>query len=198
MAKIANDEIFLNLLPNKWWVNFFKKFDGIDSIPVHDWKPIHQLAYIAHRFLLIFNKRLSFSLKGKPMSCPEMYFVKQMIAVLGTSNPVTIKEYIDWVYDKKIIPLNKKLRSIGFFVNASFCNEFNLLKEESKKIDRTTELPNDYKEIIDTLELPISTYGDLAFAKMVLDKNKDNNQYENLFNKLYAIGFEFRHLEGLR
>lgn len=196
---LAYDEDYLNLLPSKWWVNFFKKFAQIDTLPVHDWKPIHQLSHLTIRYKEFYNKRFSFSLKGRPSGCTEVFQIKRMMAVLGTSNQNTVKNYIDWVFDKKIIPLNAKIRSIGYFTNAQFCNEFHLQRIEASKIGRATELPSDYQEIIDGLDLSIYTYGDLAFAKQALDSEPVGREvYDKMFNELYSIGFEYSVLRGLR
>lgn len=199
MARIAQDEEFLSILPSKWWKKFFLKFDEIDTVPEHEWKPIHLLSYFCRRYQDHFGKRFSFGLKGTPSKCPEVFQIKRVMAVLGTSNQITMREYIDWIFDYKIIPHDKKIRSIGFMANSSYCNEFHLYRQEKKKIDRSTEVPEDYKKVIDELGLPIRTFGDLAFAKQALDANPSGRQaYERMFDKLYAIGFEFQMLQGLR
>jgi hypothetical protein len=199
MANIAQDEEFLNLLPSKWWVKFFKKFDEIDTVPEHEWEPVHLLAHFCRRYQRHFEKRFSFGLKGSPSKCPEVFQIKQVMAVLGTSNQVVVREYIDWIFDIKIIPANKKIRSIGFMANSSYCNEFHLYRQEKKKINRTTEIPEDYKKVVDELGLPVRTFGDLAFAKQAVDTNpRGREAYERMFDKLYAIGFEYQMLQGLR
>jgi len=199
MAGIAQDEEFWSLLPSKWWVKFFKRFDEIDTVPEHEWQPIHLLAYFCRRFENHFGKRFSFALKGSPSKCPEIFHIKRVMGVLGTSNQIVMREYIDWVFDTKIIPINKKIRSIGFMANASYCNEFHLHRKEKKKLARTTEIPEDYKKVVDEMGLPIRTFGDLAFAKQALEENPMGREaYERMFDKLYAIGFEYQMLQGLR
>jgi len=199
MASIAQDKEFLDLLPSKWWVNFFKKFDQIEDLPLDEWKTHHLLAHFSKRYQNHFGKRFSFTIKGRPSSCKEVYQINHLMAVLGTSNQETVKNYIDWMFDTKIIPTKRKLRSIGFLSTADFCNEFKLIVQAKKKIDRTTELPPDYKQIVDDLDLPVNTFGDLAFAKQALDVNSDGKKvYEQMFNKLYAVGFNIQMLQNLR
>ena len=201
MAQVVYDEEFLKLLPNKWWVNFFKKFQQIDELPNSEWKPIHQLSHFCHRYHDHYGKKYSFSLNRSPGKCPEIYMIKKVSACLGTSNQGTIREYIDWVFDRKIIPTTKKIRSIGFLTNPQFCNEFQLYRIEKKKITRVTSLPENYQVVVDDLELPVRTYGDLAFAKQAVDQNPDSKArepYKIMFNKLYAIGFEYRMIQGLK
>lgn len=197
MANIAQDEQFLSLLPSKWWVKFFKKFGEIEDLPEEKWKPHHLLAHFSQRYQDHFGKRFSFSLKGAPSKCPEIYLIKQIIPTLGTDDPPTVKAYIDWVFDHKIIPQGRKIRSIGYLLNSQFCNEFWLHQKEKETVDRSTTLPSKYKEIVQELNLPIQTFGDLAFAKKVMDQT-GQEEYRDLFNRLCMRGFEYRVLEDLR
>lgn len=201
VKRISQDEDFLKLLPSKWWVKFFRKFDEIEEKPVSKWEPLHQLSYITKRYEDTYGKRFSFTLKGTPSKCAEIYLVKQMMAVLGTSNQRTIKEYVDWVYDHKVIPQQTKFRSIGFFANPKFCNEFHLNKVEQNKITRGTPLPEKYKSIVDDLGLPMDTYGDLAFARQALEQAPEaesRKPYRVMFNELYRVGFEYSMLEEIK
>jgi len=201
VKRISQDEVFLSLLPSKWWVNFFKKFDEIEETPVSKWKEIHQLSYITKRYEDTYGKHFSFTLRGTPGKCTEIHLVKRLMGVLGTSNQRTIKDYIDWVYDRKVIPKNKKFRSIGFFANPQFCNEFHLDRIEKNKITRGTPLPAEYKLIADSLDLPMETFGDLAFAKQALDEAPEaesRKPYKILFTELYKVGFEYTILEEIK
>lgn len=121
--------------------------------------------------------------------------------MLGTTNQKTIRNYIDWIFDAKIIKGNKKIRALGFLANPQFCNEFHLAMSVSNKIGRTTELPDDYKTIADQLDVPVNTFGDLAFAKGALDNDPTNESvevYHQLFRELYRVGFEFSMIKDLR
>ena len=201
VKRISQDEVFLSLLPSKWWVRFFKKFDEIEEKPVSKWKEIHQLSYITKRYEDTYGKHFSFTLTGRPGTCTEIYLIKRLMGVLGTSNQHTIKDYIDWVYDRKVIPRNKKFRSIGFFANPQFCNEFHLDRMEKNKITRGTLLPAEYKSIADKLDLPMETFGDLAFAKQALDEAPEaesRKPYKILFTELYKVGFEYTILKEIK
>jgi len=201
VKRISQDEDFLNLLPSKWWVRFFKKFDEIEQKPVSKWKEIHQLSYITKRYEDTYGKHFSFTLRGSPGKCTEIHLIKKLMAVLGTSNQCTIKEYVDWVYDKKVIPQRQKFRSIGFFANPQLCNEFHLNRTEKSKIARGTPLPSEYKVIADEFGLPMETYGDLAFAKQALDQAPEaesRKPYKILFKELYKVGFEYNMLEEIK
>jgi hypothetical protein len=201
VKRASQDEEFLKLLPSKWWVKFFKKFDEIEDVPQSKWKPVHHLSYLTKRYEDIYGKRFSFSLKGSPSKCTEVFMIKRLMAVLGTSNQRTIKEYIDWVYDKKVIPEGRRFRSVGFFVNSQFCNEFHLDKKEKQKITRSTPLPPVYQTVIDNLDMGVMTYGELAFVKQALDQSpesKSREPYKVLFKELYRVGFTYNMLEGIK
>jgi hypothetical protein len=201
MAKeLEFDEAYLNLL-SKPWQKFFRKFAEIETLPNSEWKPVHQLAHFSLRYNKHFGKRFSFSVKGAPSKCTEIYMFKRLSGMLGTSNQKTLREYIDWVFDQKVIPTNRKIRSIGYFANTNFCNEFNIYLSEKSKIYRHTELPDEYKKVAESLDVPANTFGDLAFAKCAIDANGDCTSmvpYKSLFNELYKIGFEFEMIKDLR
>ncbi|KKN70810.1 hypothetical protein LCGC14_0427020 [marine sediment metagenome] len=201
MAKeLEFDEAYLNLL-SKPWRKFFKKFAEIETLPNSEWKPVHQLAHFSLRYARHFGKRFSVSIKGAPCRCTEVYMLKRIGGMLSTSNQKTLREYIDWVFDTKIIPSKRKIRSLGFFANTNFCNEFHMYIAEKNRIYRHTELPKEYKQIAESLDIPASTFGDLAFAKGAIDMSGDTDSvvtYRTLFNELYKIGFEFEMIKDLR
>jgi len=188
-------------LPNKWWANFFEKFKEIETLKISQWKEIHHLAYICKRYKDIYGRQFSFSFKSSPGKCPEMVLVKRIGPMIGTSNQKIIKEYIDWVFDEKIIPKNMHLRSLGFLTLPGLGNEFLAAKAKAKIIDKTTILPKEYQDIVDRFELPIQTYGDLAFAKNAIDEAPEDESrlpYKNMLNQLYCMGLEPSILSGLK
>ncbi len=127
--------------------------------------------------------------------------LKRISGMLGTSNQKTLREYVDWVFDTKIIPSTRTIRSLGFFANTNFCNKFHMYMTNKNKIYRHTELPKEYKEIAESLDVPANTFGDLAFAQGAIDMGGDSDTvapYKTLFNELYKIGFEFEMIKGLR
>lgn len=190
------------IILSKPWQKFFAKFSEIDNLKNSKWQDIHQLAYIVKRYEQFFNRKFAFSFKGAPSRCTEIALVKKIGYMLNTTNARVITEYINWVYDKKIIPKNIKIKNISFFLTAGLGNEFLIYRAENNKIKKTTELPNDYKEIILKLDLPIYNYGDLSFAKNILDERGETNSpalipYKELFNNLLAIGFDFAILKDI-
>lgn len=188
-------------LLSKPWQNFFARFSEIEELKNSKWTDVHQLAYICKRYKAHYGREFIFSLKNAPSKCPEIVLVKKMCAVLGTSNARTIREYVDWVFDTKIIPKNMKIRSLAFFMTQGLGNEFFLQRADKNKIDKSTELPNEYRIVVEVLGLPVSTYGDLAFAKNALEEAPDSTSrapYKQLFEQLCAIGFDPVVLKDLR
>ena len=198
---IAQDEKFMSLLPSKWWQNFFKKFDEIDEKKVSKWKEVHQLSHFSRRYEDLYGRRYAFSLRGRPGNCTEIVFIKKIGAMLSTSNQKTIKEYIDWVFDNKIIPKNKKIKKLSFFMVDGFGNEFLAFKENQKRVERSTELPADYLSLIESMGLSAYTYGDLEFIRMSVNQNPDDESkliYRKLLDKLYAVGLDNKLLDNLK
>ena len=198
MAKI--EESYLKDL-SKPWQNFFKKFDEINDIKVSQWKKVHVLAYICKRYEDHYNRKFSVAIKSAPTKSPDMHLVNRMIVMLETTNMRTVKEYIDWIYDYKIIPKNKKIRTLAFFMTSGLGNEFYFFKKENEKITRSTLLPPEYRSIADTLSVNVSTFGDLAFIVQAVKQSpnsKSREPYKILLEHLKSLGFEESELEGMK
>lgn len=185
--------------PSKHWQNFFHKLGMFERFDPNQWTEIQLLGYVCDRYKKLYNREYSIPIKGAPGKCSEMFFIRNMIRTLGTSDINIAKEYVDWVYDKKIIPSNKKIKTFSYFMMTGLVNEFQFEKTESEIIKRSTELPNNYKEIANSLNVSVSTYGDLAFVKMAYDKAKGdiNNTYVNFFTSIINSGFNIEILERL-
>lgn len=182
------------------WKKFLARFAEIDSLALKDWRDIHFLAYICKRYKTFFKKNFVLSYKGAPSKCTEIFLVKRMMVMLETFNPFVIKEYIDWCFDKKIIPQEMQIRTLAFFGNPQSVIDFNYYRMASSKITRAKELPYSYKEIINALNLSVNTYGDLAFIQMALETDDDSEErlpYRILFDQLQRIGFDPKCLENL-
>lgn len=181
----------LQYLPKRWQT-FFNKFEEIETIKVSQWKPVHILAYFDKRFREHYKKNFAYTCKPVPGRCVEIVLVKQMIAMLGTTNMRTIKEYIDWVFDEKIIPRNMKIRTLAFFGTAGMANEFFQKKAAKDRITRSSIIPDSYKQVANECGVSAATYGDLAFIKMAINSRDDDSikNYREFFDRLYSIGFE--------
>ena len=192
------DEEILELL-SKPWQRFFRQFSEIETLPHSKWKPVHLIAQFAKRYKQHYGKKFSFSMRSCPSKSSEVFLIKKITAMLGTTNNKIISNYIDWVFDNKLSKTNKKIRSIGFLANAQFCNEFQLQLADMQKFNRASELPSDYLIVVKNMDLPIETWGDLAFAKQIVDSaSNEKETYAKLFHELYKVGFEFDMLKELK
>lgn len=187
-------------LLSKPWQKFLAKFNDIDTLPLAEWKEVQLLGYFCKRYEKCFDNKFALSFRGAPSKCNEIYMIKKTMAMLDTVDPNIVHAYIDWVFDIKIIPSNIKIRSIGFLTTPGFGNEFNTYRTKKMKISKSTELPNKYQQIAEALSLSVVTYGDLAFVKMSLDENHEDdskNPYKILFKDLIKLGFEVETLNNL-
>jgi hypothetical protein len=201
-SKLDKERIDSLEFVSKRWKTFFNKFKQIDNpeLKVSQWTPLNVLSYFDKRFRECYKKNFVYSLNRVPSKCSELALIKKVYAMLCTTNPRTIKEYIDWVFDKKIIEKGLNIRTLAFFMNAALGNEFMTFKNNEAKITRSKELPPIYANVIKECDLPIATYGELAFIKDALDKNLnigEIDKYKDMFFKLYSYGFEDELLKNL-
>jgi hypothetical protein len=181
------------------WKKFLNKFHEMDTLKVSEWKEVHILAYIDKRYEQLFKNKFSWSMKGAPSKSTEVYLIKRIFAALNTTNKNIVKDYIDWVYDYKIIPKRTHFRKIGFFLTDGFANEFLHQKLKKKTITRSTPLPESYKAIAEELGVEVNTYGDLAFIQMYVEKNQEDKQNPKylLFGNLELLGIDWKQIKEM-
>lgn len=192
---------------SKPWQKFFDKLDAInhDTVPVHKWDNTHVLAYICKRFRDHFGHAFSFSLAGPPSKCPELFCVNRMrFMLLGPNdgpNPITMKDYIDWVFEKKIIGKDRALVSMGFFITSGVCNEFKAYAAKKNKIIRSTPFPSRYLSIAESLGISkdeVCTYGDVAFVALAVEQDPEGRAtYKEFMRHIKSFGFDSKILERL-
>lgn len=191
---------------SKPWQKFFDKMDAIthDSVPVHKWDDFHVLAYVCKRFREHFGHSFSFSLAGPPSKCPELFCVKRMRFMLFSNsgmNPKAMKDYVDWIFEKKVIEKKQPLISMGYFITPGVCNEFKSHYASQNKIKRSTPFPNQYLSIAESLGISkdmVCTYGDVAFVKMAIEQDpKGRVTYSEFLRHIESFGFDAKILERL-
>ncbi len=202
ISKLDKERIDSLEFVSKRWKTFFNKFKQIENpeLKVSQWTPLNLLSYFDKRFRECFKKNFVYSMNTTPCRCTEIVLIKKLFAMLSTTNTRTIKEYIDWVFDKKVIGKNLNIRTLAFFMNHQLGNEFLTFKANEAKITRSKELPAIYTNVIKEYNFPIITYGELAFIKDALDKNLnigEIDKYKDMFLKLYSYGFEDEILKNL-
>jgi len=152
--------------PNDKYIKFFNQFSEIETLDVIQWKAPHLIAFFCKKYKEIYNKDFLFKFNSpSPSKCFEVFQIKRLANIL-TSQPNLLKEYIEWIFENKIVKAKKRITSISFLTREEFVNEykFNVLMAADKKVDRTTLLPDKYITIFSThSNLSPKTYGDLAF-----------------------------------
>ena len=179
-------------------VRFKTRLSEFQSIPRTEWKPEQILAYIMQRYEQTFNVEYSLSLSGPPSKCQEIYCIKRMQSILNSEDPAISIAYVDWVFDTIIIPKKMELKSLAFFFTTNVVRDFKAKYKKSKKILRSTQLPSVFGSVINSFGYDfLQTYGDLAFVKLSIESNPDNNEYQPLFHSLQENGFDPLVLEDL-
>lgn len=183
----------LNGSPNKSWQSFKAKLDNFECTQVDSWEAEHVLGYVLKRYQEVFGTCLSLSYSGPPSKSVEMYCIKRTILAVDGDNPnmQIVKSYIDYVYDKIIIPKKTKIRKLSIFFTPQIVLDFKYEYKKLKRITRSTQLPKQYETIIHNMQLDdVQTYGDLAFVNMAVKSDPETNyKYQELILALESVGF---------
>jgi hypothetical protein len=177
----------------KPWSKFKDRIEAYADTPVSEWTEYNFLGHILKRYENYMGSSFPLSYSGSPSKCSEIYCVKRMLLGLGLDNPQTVVNYIDFIYDKYIIPGKVSISSLAYFFTTNFIFEFKKKLRKESVITRTTQLPSNYQNVITNLNLDVCTYGDLAFARVAIENDPDNNElsgYITMFNELKNIGFD--------
>jgi hypothetical protein len=160
--------------PNDNYRKFFDRFSEIETIDTKDWKPVHVLGYFCKKYFETYKVKYKFKFNSPaPSKCFEVFQIKKLASNL-TSDPVLLKEYIDWVYLNKVTKAKRRLTSISFMTVEGVMNEykFNVLLKQiniNNTIDRSTPLPEKYQSIFTEIGYTTNTYGELAFLSHMPD-----------------------------
>lgn len=184
---MAKDEINIEPAeyPSLQYKKFFEKFLEIDNLEVAKWNITHLIAYFARRYKQHYNVDFTFKFNSpSPSKCYEVYNMNKLSHMIS-KDPIIIKNYIDWWFDKKIILKKKRIISMAFLTDANICNEFKWQIMQSTNIDRTTTIPQKYLDAIQSFNTDIKTYGDLAFIR-----NSTNDTYKTILQTIVNLGFD--------
>lgn len=166
MAKDNQDVGELGDAPNDKWKKFFDQFAEIETLENIKWKPVHLIAYFCKKYKEAYNVKYSFKFNSpSPAKSFEVFQIKKLGMQLS-SNPGILRDYIDWVYREKVEKGKRRLTSISFMTPEDLVNNYkiNVLLANKKQlhIDRSTPLPQDYKEALKMIGV-MNTFGDLTF-----------------------------------
>jgi hypothetical protein len=191
--KINNNEMFggnLTDLPNDKYAKFFATFNEITQLDVEQWKPSHILGYFVKKYKDVYKIDYKFKFNSpSPNKCFEIFQIKKL-AMLLTSQPALLKDYIDWVFENKVVKAKRRLTSISFMTNEGIINDYKnnvLLGDSNTIINRSTLLPGKYKSIFANIGLTINTYGDLSFISQM---DSLSTELKNAFIEIERLGFD--------
>lgn len=191
---MSNDNLTggeLTDLPNDKYRQFFEKFKEIDTLDVADWKVVHILGYFCKKYYETYNTPYKFKFNSpSPSKCFEVFQVKKLASLL-TAQPKLLKDYIDWVYETKVVKAKRKLTSISFMVQEDIINfyKINILLAGKKNLNvsRSTSLPDNYRAFFKNAGVDISTYGELAFLSQMSDMSE---ALKGAFQAIEDAGFD--------
>jgi hypothetical protein len=197
--KTNNDSSGGNLtdLPNEKYRQFFERFSEIETLDVAEWKPVHVLGYFCKKYKDTYGVPYAFKFNSpSPAKCFEVFQIKKL-CMLISSNPKILKEYIDWIYQTKVVQAKRRLTSISFMTHESLTQDYKLnvllAGDRNLNIDRSTELPTQYYEIFSNIGVFVATYGELAF----LAHMSPTPRIMEAFKKLEELGFDKKILERI-
>lgn len=187
---MSNKEITggeLTDVPNDKYRQFFEKFSETETLDVHEWKPVHLIGYFSKKYKQTYNADFKFKFNSpSPAKCFEVFQIKKLASIL-TARPNLLRDYIDWVFENKIVKPKKRITSISFLTNEDNVKEYKfdvlLAGQKNTNISRTTLLPESYRNAFKVANVSISTYGDLAFLAQMSEMSdelvKAFNEIEN-------------------
>ena len=188
--------------PNTYWRKFKERLEIYDTIPVSNWKDENFLGHILRRYKEVPGTTTSFALSysGPPTKCKEIYCIRRMVLTLGTEDPICVKAYLDWVFDTIVIPGKILITSIAYFFTGSIIDNFKKNYRKENTVTRASKIPDVCMSIINKEGLQLSTYGDLAFAKLAIDQDPENEDYApyiRVFEQLRNNGLDVNNLGKL-
>lgn len=177
-------------LPNENYKKLFAKFAEIDSIDVKEWKTNHVLGYFVKKYKEQYGIDYKFKFNSPaPSKCFEVFQIKRLAMNLS-SDPVILKEYIDWIFLNKVVKAKRRLTSISFMTVEDIVAEYKfnvLMVVKPDGISRSTLLPEKYRLPFEEANIFIKTYGELAFVS-----NMEDMSFEAIgaMIKIEQLGFD--------
>lgn len=194
-----NEQISLKEYPSKHYAKFFERFSSIDVLPVEQWDLTLIIAYFCKRYKTYYKLDYTFRFNNTaPTKSYEVYNFKKLAAMLS-SNPIILKDYIDYIFETKIIARKKRITSVAILTDANTINDYKfkkLLMGKEISIDRVIVIPPIYMEILRKYECNFTNYGELSFAKRCVDAGDD--KYKEMLNELNKAGMDISILNRIK
>ena len=187
----------LGEVPNEHYRKFFNKFKEIETLDVKEWKVVHLISYFCKKYKEHFNLDYKFKYNNSAPSKAHESFIIRKISVSLSSNPQIFKDYIDWVFLTKVVKAKRRITSISFLSVEDIMNDYkiNVLLKNDKRptnIDRSIQLPKEYKLIFAEAGYNLENYGDLAFMSQASEMPEN---FIKAFDRIKEMGFDLSLLE---
>lgn len=176
VKKVQVEQLNLSDSVSETYKKFFNKFAEIETLPLKEWRTNHILAYICKKYEEYYKLKYTFKFNNPaPSKSFEVFQIKKLANMLS-SDPEILKNYIDWIFQYKIIEKKKRITSLGYFTHADIVNEYKFKYLFNKKdvvgINRSDQLPENVAILCSTFGFDIRTYGELAFVKKMPNQDK--------------------------
>jgi len=178
---------------------FFDRFAEIKTLNIEDWEIVHIIGYFCQKYQEHYNVKFSFKFNNTaPSKSYEVFQIKRISQMLS-SDPIILKKYIDWIFEKKVIERKKRITSLGYLGNMDLINDFKFkyMINEPAKLDRTTLLSEKFLNIVKEYNDDALTYGDLSFVKKLNDSSPSDKNNE-MFDNLRKNGFNLNILDEIK
>jgi hypothetical protein len=186
---MQEENISLAEYPTIFWKKFFDRFEEINNpdLLIRDWESVHLIAYFCRRYEEYYKVKYSFRFDAKsPSKSYELFQFRKMGQMLST-DPIILKQYIDYFFETQIIQKQKRITSLAFLTNFSSINQFKFKKMGlggNQIIERSTVLPREYLSIVNDLGYEYRTYGELSFHQKIVEGGQGDQKDQELLQKL--------------
>jgi hypothetical protein len=143
-------------------------------------KPSCLVSYFCYKFREFYGYEYTLDCTNPVPYTSKDFIMARRILALFQGNAKRVKNYIDWVFAKRI-KKNYTINSFGFFSLPNLVNEYNAARAKSKILRRTTPLPQKFlkwcKEFHPNIfeRQQFSTWDDLnGLVTYIKSRGKDN------------------------
>lgn len=182
--------------PNDAYKKFFLKFKEVETLPTNEWSVTHLIGYFCKLYLDHYNVNYKFKYNTTaPSKCFEVFQVKKLGQNLS-GDAVLLKRYIEWAFKEKVKSAKRKITSIAFLSHETLVNEYKLKylagDLQDQKMDRATNIPEEFMQIIKKYNYSISTYGELSFLLQI-----EEDSISEMSGELSAAGLDLNKVKKI-
>ena len=191
----------------KWWSEYFNRWETEEYWNIKKEMPTCVVSYFCHRFFKHYGYAYSFDYNSPiPFKSKEFKTARKLLLMFEGKAKI-VRNYIDWVFEKRIKRTNYTLTSFGFFGLGKLVNEYNNARARKRILRRSSPLPEDflswceekYPEIFNKREL--KTWNHLnGLVSYVRSYGRENIEAEIIEEavrrKMLPSTNEYKKLEG--